>query len=202
MANSYEVHMLRSLLLWCLAVAVPAAAAPTFDPLPPNPNEAPSGLLIRVVRYEGATNGGMLVEVKNPTAEPIEFVPGGLFFVPEVDPDRAPQRLGAVGSFQLKGKREHKVRVDPSRSLQLGLDVYCIDSHRSSPSSRTPFRVGKERMPRELSQAINDNSVKASESYGGVHAAPAKDAVQGEVWKTRNQKWIKLDGESKQEANK
>ena len=194
--------MLRSAILSCLVAALPAVAATAFDPLPPNPNEKPSGLLIRVVRYEGSTNGGMTVEVKNPTAQPVEFSPGGLFFVPQVDPDKAPQRLGAVGSFLLKGQPAEKVTVGAGGALQLGLDVYCIDSHRSSPSSSTPFRIGKERMPRQLTQAIDANSKKAADSLGGVHAAPAKSAVQGEVWKTRNEKWIKLDGESKQEANK
>ena len=194
--------MLRSAVLTCLAAAVPALAATGFDPLPPNPNEKPSGLLIRVVRYEGSTNGGMTVELKNPTAQAAEFSAGGLFFVPDVDPDRAPQRLGAVGSFTNKGERGERLTIAAGGSVRLGLDVYCIDSHRSSPTSTTPFRIGKERMPRELSQTIDANSKRAAESLGGVHAAPAKGAVQSEVWKARNDKWIKLDGESQQEANK
>lgn len=197
--------MLRSTLLCCLAVAVPALAASAWEPLPPNPNEKRSGLLIRVVRYEGSTNGGMTVEVKNPTREPLEFAAAGLFFVPDVNPDQAPQRLGAVGPAAVKGgnaARVDRLSVAAGRSVQLGLDVYCIDSHRPSPSSTTPFRVGKERMPPTLSAAIEQNSAAASKSLGGVLAPAAKGAVQSEVWKTRNEKWERLDGEGKQEAGK
>jgi len=40
--------------------------------------------------------------------------------------------------------------------------------------------------------------------FRGVSAAApaAKGAVQSEVWKNRDKKWIKLDGEGEQEAAK
>ena len=38
--------------------------------------------------------------------------------------------------------------------------------------------------------------------HGGVSAPAAKGAVQSQVWKNRDKKWIKLDGEGEQEAAK
>ncbi|MFZ5444448.1 MAG: hypothetical protein ACOZQL_30935 [Myxococcota bacterium] len=180
------------------------AFAGTFEPVPAEPNGKPSGLQLRVVKYDGSTNGAITVEVTNPTGAAAEFAPQGLFFVPDVDPDKAPQRLGAVGSMLRKGQasRTEKLLVGAGQTEQLTLDVYCIDSHRPSPGPATPFRVGKERMPRELSQSIDANTKAATKGAGGVHAAPAKPMVQSEVWKTRDSKWIKLDGEGKQEAAK
>jgi len=35
-----------------------------------------------------------------------------------------------------------------------------------------------------------------------IFAAPAKAAVQSEVWKNRDKKWIELDGEGRQELGK
>ena len=193
----------RSALVVCLLSALSSFAAP-LEPVPAEPNSPRSGLLLQVLHYDGATNGTVTVQVKNPTAAAQDFSPRGLFFVPDVDPDHAPQRLGAVGSLLQKGAKDRAdtLRLGPGQSATLMLDVFCIDSHRPSPSSSTPFRVGKERMPRQLSQSIDSNTKAAATSLGGVNAPPAKSAVQQEVWKTRDQKWIKLDGEGSQEANK
>ena len=195
--------MLRSTLLVCLAFATAVSAA-TFDPLPAEPKAKPNGLLLKVVQYEGSTNGSITVDIKNPTGAPVEFAAQGLFFVPDVNPDQAPQRLGAVGPFVSKRRpeRAEKVSIEAGKTERLTLDVYCIDSHRPSPSSSTPFRVGKERMPPKLSQTIDVNSKAAAQPYGGVAAPRAKGTVQSEVWKSRDEKWIKLDGEGKQEAGK
>ncbi|MGV3622728.1 MAG: hypothetical protein ACO1OB_18055 [Archangium sp.] len=196
--------MLRaSALVVCLLSSLPSIAA-KFEPVPAEPKAKPNGLQMRVVRYNGGTNGAITVEVKNPTSAPLEFAAAGVFFVPNVNPDNAPQRLGAVGPFIRSGKkdREEKLMLGANETAELTLDVYCIDSHRPSPNSETPFRIASERMPRELSQGIDANTKNAAKSYGGVNAAPAKSAVQSEVWKTRDAKWIKLDGEGKQEANK
>ncbi len=190
--------MLRTALVVCLALAVPAVAA-SFDPLPGSP---PNGLLLRVVKYDGSVNGAITVEVKNPTATPVDFVAAGLFFVPDVDPDHAPQRLGAVGGFVHQATRGEKLTLAAGATETLTLDVYCIDSHRPSPSTATPFRVAKERMPPQLARDIDTNAKNASSRYGGVAAPAAKSVVQGEVWKSRDGKWIKLDGEGKQEAGK
>ena len=91
----------------------------------------------------------------------------------------------------------------PGASARLQLDVYCIDSQRPAPTEETPFRLAKDRIPVALSTAIaTESATKASAPYGGISAPPAKAAVQSEVWKNRDAKWIKLDGEGKQEAAK
>jgi hypothetical protein len=166
-------------------------SAASFDSLPDG-----KGLVVRVVKYEGSSNGGMTIEVKNPTGSPLTFDPTGIYFVPNMNPANAPQRLGAVGS--------HTVNVAPGALEKMTLDVYCIDSHRSGPNESTPFRVAKDRIPVSLSNTITESAAKASAPYGGIYspAPAAKSAVQGEVWRNRDAKWIKLDGEGAQEAGK
>lgn len=183
-----------------------AAAADGFAKLPPAPGAKPSPLLIKIVRYEGSTNGAITIDVKNPTGEPQDFSAKGVYFVPQTNNDDAPQRLGAVGPFVLhrggKQERRDRLTVSPGAIERLSLDVYCIDSHRASPSSATSFRIAKDRVPENLVRAIDADASRAAKGLGGVSAAPAKAAVQSEVWKNRDQKWIQLDGEGKQEAQK
>jgi len=63
-------------------------------------------------------------------------------------------------------------------------------------------RVAKERAPKPLVQSIDEDATRAAAAYGGVSAPAAKGAVQSEVWKNRDKKWIKLDGEGAQETAK
>ncbi len=194
--------MVRSLAIAAtLFVCSPALAA--FQPLPPEkPGDKPNGLVVRVVSYNGSTNGAITVEVRNPTSSPQEFAAAGLFFVPAVNPDQAPQRLGAVGPYQVGEARHERLTIAPGASVRANLDVYCIDSHRSSPSSTTPFRIAKERLPPQITQAIDTEAKEVAAPYGGVSTPAAKSVVQGTVWKNRDAKWIPVEGESKQEANK
>ena len=94
------------------------------------------------------------------------------------------------------------MKIAPGASVKANLDVYCIDSHRSSPSSTTPFRIAKERLPPQLTQAIDAEAKTVSAPLGGVSAPPAKSAVQSTVWRNRDAKWIPVEGESKQEIGK
>ena len=183
-----------------------AAAATGFDKLPGEQGKT-SPLLMRIVQYEGSTNGAITVEVKNPTGQSQEFSAKGIYFVPTGNANEAPQRLGAVGPFQLQSgngpsQRMDRTTIAPGTTARMTLDVYCIDSHRASPSSSTSFRVAKERAPKPLVQSIDDDATRAAAEYGGVSAPAAKGTVQSEVWKNRNKKWIKLEGEGAQEASK
>jgi hypothetical protein len=189
-----------------LAVALPATAAESFGKLPADKGSKPNGLMIRIVRYQGSTNGTITVDVKNPQQAAQEFTAKGVYFVPEVDEDQAPQRLGAVGPFQIEGQQgqrlDHLV-IEPGATKRLKLDVYCIDSHRASPTSSTNFRIAKDRVPAALTRAISADAEKSVAAVSGGYAAPAaKSKVQSEVWKNRDQKWIELDGEGKQEIGK
>jgi hypothetical protein len=183
-----------------------AIAADRFDKVPGVKGQRASGLVIRIVQYAGNTNGAITVDVKNPSAEPQEFTAKGLYFVPQGNANEAPQRLGAVGPFQVLsgggGQCADHLTIAPGATERLALDVYCIDSHRASPGPSTPFRVAKDRVPPALTRAIDNDAVAASRGYGGVSAPAAKAKVQSEVWKNRDAKWIELDGEGKQELGK
>ena len=203
--------MNRIVLALCLAASALAApfsatAAESFAKLPSDKAGKPTGLMIRIVHYQGSTNGTITVDVKNPTDKPQEFSAKGIYFVPTGNPNEAPQRLGAVGPFQLQSsngpRRMDHTSIAPGATARMTLDVYCIDSHRGSPSPSTSFKVAKDRVPAPLMRAIDDDAVKAAAPVGGVSAPAAKSAVQSEVWKNRNKKWIKLEGEGAQEMNK
>lgn len=201
----------RSLLVALSALVLApfaARAEGTFAPLPPLPGEkAGNGLTARVVRYDGHTNGQMVVAVRNPSGAALAFDPTGLYFVPRVRANEAPQRLGAVGGFdytdaQGKAHRTERVTVASGETVELHMDVYCIDSHRSSPGPDTPFRIAKERMPKQLVRDITVATKRAADANGGYAAPAAKGAVQQEVWQNRDKQWIRLDGEGAQELAK
>jgi hypothetical protein len=179
-------------------------AAP-FEKLPGAQGKT-SPLLMRVVKYRGNTNGAITIEVKNPTSEDQEFTAKGIYFVPQGPANEAPQRLGAVGPFQLQTsegpKRLRTTTIAAGATERMTLDVYCIDSHRASPSSSTNFHVAKARAPEALMNDIDAAAERSASRYGGVSAAAAKPAVQSEVWRNRDKKWIKLEGEGAQEAGK
>ena len=182
-----------------------AAADTKFHSMPAVKAER-GNLQVRVVSYDGATNGELTVQVKNTTRKPMVFIAKGLYFVPDGDADEAPQRLGAVGPFEIATDKEdrprEKITIAAGQTVDLTLDVFCIDSHRSSPSSSTPFTVGKTKMPASLASDIDVKAKRAAKESGGFAAPAATSAIQSEVWKSRDAKWIKLDGEGEQEATK
>lgn len=169
----------------------------------------PDGKLeMRAVQYDGSTNGRLHVQIRNPAKTAHKFSAQGLYFVPEGDPDSAPQRLGAVGPMQIAngGKEVSELEIAPGATVDVVLDVFCIDSHRASPSPQNKFSVGVKRMPKELVQTIEkraDSAVDAARASGQAAPRPAaKSSIQGEVWRSRDSKWIELAGEGKQEVGK
>lgn len=187
----------------CVSVGL-AAADRRFHPVPGRGKATP--LAVRVVAYDGATNGKLSVELTNRSDKTATFSAEGLYFVPDGDPDTAPQRLGAVGPLQIgRGdarRRVKSVAVAAGETVAVTLDVFCIDSHRSSPSSANTFTVGKTRMPRALAKQIADQGHAAASRSGGYAAPAAKAAIQEQVWKTRDRAWTPLDGEGAQEQDK
>ncbi|MBA2538902.1 MAG: hypothetical protein H0V17_04640 [Deltaproteobacteria bacterium] len=167
-----------------------------------------ASLEIRATTYDGSTNGTLTVEIRNPAKTAQKFAATGLYFVPEGDPDQAPQRLGAVGPMQITrgdGKEKTELVIAAGATVEVKLDVFCIDSHRSSPSPQNVFNVGVSRLPKELAATIEgraDNAVRAKRASGAAARPAAKSEIQSEVWKSRDAKWIKLDGEGQQEATK
>ena len=169
-----------------------------------------SKLQIRAIEYDGSTNGTLKVQLKNTDKTTQSFSATGLYFVPDGDPDSAPQRLGAVGPMQLAAggapKELSKIEVPAGATVEVALDVFCIDSHRSSPSPQNVFTVGAKRMPKELASTIEkraDSAVSEASADGAAAPRPAaKQKIQAEVWRSRDAKWIPLEGEGKQEATK
>jgi len=165
-------------------------------------------LQIRAVEYDGSTNGTLKVQLRNRDKVAHTFSAAGLYFVPDGDPDTAPQRLGAVGPMQLAGSSQEltKLEVAPGATVEVALDVFCIDSHRASPSPQNTFSVGASRLPRELTRTIEkraDAAVTEARRAGASEPRPAaKGKIQSEVWKSRDASWVELDGEGKQEAQK
>jgi hypothetical protein len=182
-------------------------AAPLSVPVPPETPEVPtSGLLAKVLRYEGNSHGQMLLSLENPTKGSVLFSAAGLYFVPDMQADVAPQRLGAVGGFDIeKTRRKNSTRAETltlaaGEKVTLRLDVYCIDHQRPAPNSQTPYRLGLARLPKELVKAIDVETQPVARQNGGFSDERAKSAVQGLVWENRNKNWVKLDGEGAREA--
>jgi hypothetical protein len=172
------------------------------------PKVKSGALELKVVSYDGATNGELTVEVRNPGKTAATFDAQGLYFIPHASADEAPQRLGAVGPLQIasgegeRWERKATITVAPGATIEAKLDVFCIDSHRASPTKDTGFTLAKDRMPVRLTQAIQADGAKAARGAGGYAAPAAKSAIQSEVWKNRDKQWVDLEGEGKQEVGK
>src|SRR5262245_21348349 len=96
---------MRSILLVVfalLALTSSAFADNKFHSVPGRGSE----LQLRVVEYDGSVNGELTVQVKYASHVPVRFAATGLYFVPDGDPNKAPQRLGAVGPMQIGSDRE------------------------------------------------------------------------------------------------
>ncbi len=199
--HAYLRRILVVAFLFALAGTAPALAD-DFVAMPEAKASA-ENLKIRVVKYDGDTNGEMVVEVKNTGRTTATFNSDGLFFVPKGDPEKAPQRLGAAGPFtELAGKRsivrQGKMVVAAGATKRVRLEVFCIDSHRSSPSSSTKFSVAKGKLPKSLRRDLKKgNDAIYRKNKGSLKRS--KGEVQSNIWTTRDKDWVKLEGERVQE---
>lgn len=189
-------------LLFTVTASTPALADKFVSM--PEAQASTENLKIRFVKYDGNTNGAMVVEVKNTGRSIATFDSDGLFFVPKGHPEKAPQRLGAAGPFtEIAGKnrvirQNGKVAVAAGETKKIRLEVFCIDSHRSSPSPSTKFSIAKSKLPKSLRKELKSSNQAIYRSNKG-DLRKAKSAVQSNMWKTRDRKWIKLEGERVQE---
>ncbi len=177
------------------------AFADDFVPLPKLDKKANS-LKIRFVKYTGGTNGEMIVDVKNAGKRTEKFHAESLFFVPNGDPENAPQRLGAAGSFRAK-KGEKWIEAEimalkPGETQRFHLQVFCIDSHRGSPGGKQGFNVARKRLPKKLRGKINKEAKRILRSNKG-DMKKSKSAIQSHIWESRDADWVKLEGERKAE---
>lgn len=161
-----------------------------------------NNLTIEFVRYTGGTNGEMVVRVANRGKRVETFDATGMYFVPEGDPEKAPQRLGAAGPFKIRSGKgwdaAETLALKPGEQKTLHLQVFCIDSHRSSPQATHRFAIAAKRMPKRLRQTIKAGAKDILRKNKGS-VAESKSAIQSHVWKSRDSRWVKLEGERKQE---
>jgi hypothetical protein len=189
--------LVRLVLALTLAVAPSLAFAGDFIPLPEVGGKNKQ-IEIRFIRYTGGSSGKMIVDIRNKSPKRATFKAKGLFFVPQGDAERAPQRLGAAGPFEAKGQQLNSIKLKAGATKRLKLQVFCLDSHRSSPSSGQNFKVAQKRLPKQLQNTIESGAKGIlRKAKGGA----ANSEIQSHVWKTRNKKWIKLEGERKSEKS-
>src|SRR5688500_6814256 len=91
------------------------------------PGAAGEGLAMRTVGYSGGTNGRMVIEVENGGTKRRQSAADGLYFVPAGDPEKAPQRLGAAGPFEVRRTRAGSAEtvkamwIEPGETVRLEL---------------------------------------------------------------------------------
>ena len=192
-----------TLLTFALFVWLTGSAhADSLKRVPPIDGKA-QALKMRGIAYDGSTNGRMVVEVVNSGKQTETFIADGIYFVPTGNPEKAPQRLGSAGPIIIVEDGVEKtylegVEIPPGTRQTMQLEVFCIDSHRSSPNSNTKFGFAAERLPKKLRQKITRGTKQIiHENKGDV--AKAKSAIQSHMWKTRDADWIELEGERKRE---
>ena len=192
-------------MLTFMTASLASANGPAFGPLPTQ-GKVKTSLQMRVVEYKGGTNGKMVIEVKNTGKKAEGFTAKGLYFIPEGDAEKAPQRLGAAGPFEAKQDGQWTTMDDLNMKsgevVRMKLDVFCIDSHRASPNSSTKFSYATDRLPEKLTKKIEMGTKALMKEKKVGNALKAKGDVQGYIWKTRDSKWIKLQGERKNEEKR
>jgi hypothetical protein len=189
----------------CLALIPAGAAARSgkYVPLPAQKGRK-TQIKMKFVDYTGGTNGQIIVDLKNTGQKAERFDPRGLYFVPNGNANSAPQRLGAAGPFQAREgnnwNQKTKLVLEPGATRRVRLQVFCIDSHRSSPGKSQGFSVARKRLPEKLQNEIQAGAHKILRQNKG-HLDRSKGAIQSHIWKTRDRKWIKLEGERKNEKS-
>lgn len=185
----------------CLAPVASAQARSSYKRMPALGGKGKT-LRIKIIGYKG---GKMHVQVRNVGRATATFKADGLYFVPAGKPERAPQRMGAAGPMEVSEvggwKRKMAHRIGAKNTATFRLDVFCLDSHRASPSDGQAFSVARKRLPKRLRRKIVEGSNRIYRK-AKRYKRPSRGAIQGYIWKTRNKRWIKLQGERKGEKTR
>lgn len=193
-----------ALLSFSLLWAAPQSADARnkgFSPLPAQKGKR-TRLEIRLVGYK---NGKIVAEIRNKTRTSQSFDPQGLYFVPDGDPDKAPQRMGAAGPFEVlesgAWKPRRSMKVLAGKRHRVRLQVFCLDSHRAGPSNGQGFAVAGKRLPKPLQEKIVKGTRRIFSAEDAYARPSAKSAAQSHIWRVRNSKWIRLQGERRNEKS-
>ena len=92
-------------------------------------------------------------------------------------------------------KQHDAMQIQPQQTVRMELDVFCIDSHRASPTSKTQFSIASERLPPKLRSKIEKGTRALMKSKRASRAIGARRAVQSHIWNTRDADWEVLQGE-------
>lgn len=191
--------MRASILALCAALVLSigtAAADDAFHAVPAAPDQG-GPLELRVVSFGNGVHGEMVVEVRNPSAEPAVFFVSGLYFVPDDDGGEAPQRMGVIGGGRTGVEEAPRagIKLAAGAARKVRLDVYCIDRSRHAPSSGTTYTLAGARMPARLAVALADGT----RPMIGDRLGPPDDAlanqIQEQVWTIRKRVRARLAGE-------
>ena len=72
------------------------------------------------------------------------------------------------------------------------LQVFCVDSHRSSPTASNTFKIARKRLPKKLRSKISSGTkMHLRKNKGDMKRA--KSAIQSHVWESRDSDWIPLE---------
>ena len=155
------------------------------------------------IRMMGYRNGKLVAEVRNRSRRTQTFDPQGLYFVPNGNPEKAPQRMGAAGPFEVlqsgTWKAKRRMKVASGKRFKVRLHLFCLDSHRASPSNGQGFTVARKRLPKRLQKRIVKGTRRIFAAEGAYARPSAKSAAQSHIWRVRNSKWIRLQGERRKE---
>jgi hypothetical protein len=183
--------------LLVLVVASPASAAPVPD----------SAVHLRIITRDDT---GFVVEVTNPSNDVAPFDAIGLYLVPESSGGE--QRLGVVSAGQVTADgtwvdAPGVINVAPRGTIRVKLTAYCLDQHRAAPNAKTQYHLASQRMPTELTKALEGAArTVASLGYdpeGAVgHPTPqmaasyyVHNATQQALWRVREAMPVALIGD-------
>jgi hypothetical protein len=185
------------------AFAASASADDQFHPMPPAPGQD-GKFELRVVQYDDGVHGEMTVEVKNLSNVANNFSARGLYFVPDDNPNTAPQRLAVVGGVRTGSEDAPRdlVQVAAGGTMKVRFDVYCIDEDRHSPEASTQFTLAKNRLPAELQVAIEGATREVVKTIKLKADDDQQRRIQPLVWMARRDpavRSLKLRGDGAQE---
>lgn len=183
-----------------LGMAAVASADDKFHPLPAAPGQH-GRFELRVVQYDDGVHGEMTVEVHNLSATPAAFSARGLYFLPDNNPDSAPQRLAVVGGIRTGSEDAPRdlIQLAAGASTRVRFDVYCIDEDRHAPETTTDFTMASARLPERLSAELESDTAAVVKTIKLKADDDQLRRIQPLVWSARRDVRVKLKGDGAQE---
>ena len=189
-----------------LAFAASASADDQFHPMPPAPGQDGT-FELRTLHYDDGVHGEMTVEVRNLGAKAATFSARGLYFVPDDNPNTAPQRLAIVGGIRTGSEDAPRelISLAAGTTAKVRFDVYCIDEDRHAPESTMTFTLASTRLPDKLVAGIEHATVDVVKTIKLKADDDQQRRIQPLVWQARRDsgvRGLKLKGDGAQERRR